>query len=502
MRILLIEDNPDDALLIKEALTEVSGIPLELEWVDRVSLGLERLDASGIDVVLTDLNLPDSAAAGIDTLLRLRARAPDLPVVIMTGQENEKVALEALEKGAQDYLIKGEVGGRMLYRVARYAIERKRAETELRNASLKLSEALMAKEKFIARVSHELRTPVTVIKEGVSLLLDGTIGPLGEKQIEFLRLVSRNCQRLTELVSSVLDLSKTNAGRMRFLREKIKLRELIEEVLKESQSLTGKRIVKLEGAEARAVLGDTENIRQVLTNLLSNAVKFTKDDGTITFSIREEGEFVTVTVRDDGVGIAKDDLQKLFQEFSQVGEYKAGGTGLGLALCKSTIERHKGTISAASEMGKGATFTFTLPFYTSKAALEESFKDLVEESAKHSGSSTVALIAVDCEGLIKTRGMEVLEELEKLLRSQLKNGDVLIGFEPKWLILLAVADARGVRAINRRILGVLEEWAPARHLAGGGLPAGEAGTRLGSAFYPVDGTDAYKLFSIAQGACA
>jgi len=366
--------------------------------------------------------------------------------------------------------------------------ERKRAEsellrsqTDLKNANLKLGELLRVKESFIANVSHELRTPVTVIKEGVSLLLDGGIGPLGKEQIKFLRLVDRNCTRLTEFVSNILDLSKIRVGRARIFRQKVKLRELIEEVLKESKALTGKRIVKVQGREVRAVLGDTENIRQVLTNLLSNAAKFTKEDGRITFSLREEGELATVTVRDDGVGIAKEDLPKLFQEFSQVGEYKAGGTGLGLTLCRSIIERHKGTISAASEAGKGTTFTFTLPLYISTLHLEESFKDLVEESAKHSGSSTVALIAVDCGDLTR------MEESEKLLRPQLKNGDVLMGFEPKWLVLLAVTDARGVRAMSERIRRVLLE------------AAGEAvSLALGSAYYPIDGTDAHKLFSIAQ----
>ena len=404
----------------------------------------------------------------------------------------------------------------------RAEMELRRSQTELQTANLKLGELLRVKDSFIANVSHELRTPVTVIKEGVSLLLDGVTGPLGEQQIKYLRLVDRNCQRLTEFVSNILDLSKINAGRMRLLRGKIKLWGLVEEVLKESQAMTGKRILKIEGAGVREVLGDTGKIRQVLTNFLSNAVKFTKDDGSITFSIKEEREFVTVTVLDDGVGITKEDLPKLFQEFSQVGEYKAGGTGLGLALCKNIIEQHKGTISVVSNIGKGTTFTFTLPFYTSGLFLEESFKDLVEESAKHSGSSMVALIAVDCEALIQLktleatrhssassdvprvetppRGLEAtrhssassdvprvetprgLDELEKLLRPQIKNGDLVLGFEPKWLILLAVADMRGVLAISKRI----------RRTFGG------ASLAIGSAFYPLDGTDAHKLFSIAQ----
>jgi len=498
MKVLLIENQPADADLARWALLK-GPYPCDVEWVEKLGLGLERLEQGGIDVVLLDLGLPDSQ--GLDSVRRVQAQAPQVPIVVLTGSyEDESMAVEALQEGAQDYLMKDGLDGKVLSRAIRYAIERMRAEmelrrsqTELQTANLKLEELLAVKESFIANVSHELRTPVAVIKEGVGLLLDGMTGPLGEQQIKFLRLVDRNCLRLAEFVSDILDLSKIRAGRMWLLRGKIKLRELIEEVLKESQPLMGKRVLRLEGAQARAVLGDTGKIRQVLTNLLSNAVKFTKDDGAITLSIREEGEFVTTIVQDDGVGIAKEDIPKLFQEFSQVGEYQERGTGLGLALCKSIIERHKGTISVTSEPGKGATFTFTLPLYTPKVALEEAFKDLVEESAKHLGSSTVALIAVDCENLSR---MEALEELEKLLRPQLKNGDVVLGFDLKWLIVLTVADTRAVRAMSGRIRRVLEEWAVTRL----GARAGEAvPIAMGSAFYPVDGTDdAHKLFSIAQ----
>ena len=128
-RVLLIEDSPDDAMLIQEELAEVRGVPFNLERVDRLSEGLEHLDQGGIDVVLLDLSLPDSQ--GLDSLARILDQRPDVPVVVLTGLEDEGLALEAVRRGSQDYLVKGQVGGPLLERSIRYAIERRRLLVEI-----------------------------------------------------------------------------------------------------------------------------------------------------------------------------------------------------------------------------------------------------------------------------------------------------------------------------------------------------------------------------------
>ena len=128
-RVLLIEDSPDDAMLIQEDLAEVRGVPFNLESVDTLSEGLEHLDQGGIDVVLLDLSLPDSQ--GLDSLARILDQRPDVPVVVLTGLEDEALALEAVRRGSQDYLVKGQVGGPLLERSIRYAIERRRLLVEI-----------------------------------------------------------------------------------------------------------------------------------------------------------------------------------------------------------------------------------------------------------------------------------------------------------------------------------------------------------------------------------
>ena len=134
IKVLLIEDNPGDARLIREALAEARGATFDLAWVERLEMGLQRLAEGGIDVVLLDLGLPDSW--GLDTVSRAHAQARQVPIIVLTGSEDEEVGVKAVQAGAQDYLVKGEVDSNLLVRSMRYALERQRMRAELRNLSL------------------------------------------------------------------------------------------------------------------------------------------------------------------------------------------------------------------------------------------------------------------------------------------------------------------------------------------------------------------------------
>jgi len=258
--------------------------------------------------------------------------------------------------------------------------ERKEAEAarlqsqeELRSANKRLVELGRIKDEFLAKVSHDLRTPLTAINEGISLMLEGALGGVNDEQRDFLAMVDQNLARLTELIGNMLDLSKVEAGRLAMVPARVALRPLIETTVKNYQTITGRRTVTVECDGVPDVFADPNRLLQVLGNLFSNAVKFTREDGRITFAAKPRNGQVAVSVRDDGEGIAKDDLPKLFQKFSQVGPESARlkGTGLGLVLCKELVEMHQGTISVSSEPGAGTTFTFTLPIYAPQPADEE-----------------------------------------------------------------------------------------------------------------------------------
>ncbi len=180
-QVLLVEDNPGDARLMHEMLNEPGPGSFELTRVGRWSEALIHLASSAASVVLLDLGLPD--VQGLDVVRSAHARAVDVPLVVLTGLDDEALAVRALQEGAQDYLIKGQIDSHSLRRALRYAIERQRMQTEsdhLRTQQLQL------KDEFLSHVSHELRSPLTAIYQFVTILLDGLAGELNPEQREYL----------------------------------------------------------------------------------------------------------------------------------------------------------------------------------------------------------------------------------------------------------------------------------------------------------------------------
>jgi signal transduction histidine kinase len=264
--------------------------------------------------------------------------------------------------------------------------ESRRNELALRTKNQELQRVTLLKSEFLANMSHELRTPLNAIIGFSDLTLEGGAGELNPQQREFTEAVLRNGKHLLSLINSALDLSKIEAGRMTLTLAVTDLREAIVDAVADTASLrTAKRqecTINLDPA-ALTIIADGGRIRQILFNLLSNASKFTGEDGKISLAavrtrapMRQPAEragdqarlvpqeVVWVSVTDEGIGIKREDMPKLFQEFSQVdssSSRRAQGTGLGLALCKKFVEMHGGTIGADSVYGRGAAFWFLLP---------------------------------------------------------------------------------------------------------------------------------------------
>jgi two-component system, NtrC family, sensor histidine kinase GlrK len=211
-------------------------------------------------------------------------------------------------------------------------------------------------------ISHELRTPLTTIKEGSSLLLDRVAGPVTEKQEKLLGILAAETRRLIELVNSILDLSKMEAGMMSYTLEEGSVGPLIEQAVTEMAPLMETRRIRLEtliSDELPLSRIDTERILQVLRNLIGNAIKFTPEGGRITVYARGSDTGVEVTVEDTGVGIPKEHLATIFERFQTADRKK--GTGLGLAIVKHIITAHGGKVWVENRPGGGAIFAFVLP---------------------------------------------------------------------------------------------------------------------------------------------
>ncbi|MGE5708355.1 MAG: ATP-binding protein, partial [Bacteroidota bacterium] len=231
-----------------------------------------------------------------------------------------------------------------------------------------LRQADRLKDEILSIVSHELRTPLNAIVGFASLLEDGAAGPMSERQCEFLGKILHHSEKMESLIEELLDLAQMKAGRFRVFPAQTPYLPLIEDVLQGLRPLLdGKRLVLHPQIEVERVPSlDRGRIHQVLTNLLSNAIKFTPPEGTIRVrAFVQESQLVT-EVSDTGIGIAPEDLPKLFLPFHQLDmsmTREVGGTGLGLSISRGILEAHGGRLEAESPgPGKGATFRFRLPF--------------------------------------------------------------------------------------------------------------------------------------------
>jgi phosphoserine phosphatase RsbU/P len=380
VRVLLVEDNPADADLIVEALTEAEleapsyAAGFELVFADRLAQAYQALAQGDVDLVLLDLSLPDSQ--GLETFARVAERAPGLPVVVLSGLDDQELAIRAVREGAQDYLVKGQVEGATLVRALRYAVERCRAELErarLQREQAETAAVLRARDETLATVSHDLKTPLTAIRGYAQLLARRCKGPNQPNRAEILaqlERITRATGQMTDLLDELLDASRLQAGRPLDLRRAATdLVALARQSVADLQRDGDDHDLRIEAA-VPALVGDWDGprLQRVLANLLSNAIKYSPDGGSITIRL-ERGRDLTgrpcarFSVRDQGLGIAPEDLPRLFERYFR-GSNAAGriqGTGLGLAGARQIVEQHDGSIEVVSRPGEGSTFTVQLP---------------------------------------------------------------------------------------------------------------------------------------------
>jgi signal transduction histidine kinase len=371
MRILLIEDNDDHALVAKRVLKQADAA-YEVTWVPEARAARDATARETYDLVLCDYRLPDASA--LDILKELRGSGCDVPFIVSTSAGSEKIAVELMQEGAYDYIVKDASYETALPVVIRRAMEkyaakkeRERLERELKESNRKLQEMYEIKSNFTSMVSHELRTPLTAIKEGIGLVLDGASGGVSDKQKEFLLLAQRNVDRLKRLIDDILDFAKLESKRMKFFFKEGALAETIDEVCRAQRVVAEERGLSLTtefSGEVPRIAFDGDRISQVLVNLISNAIKFTEKGGIrVSLTVSADQQFAVMTVSDTGPGIKQEDIPKLFQKFQQLdaANRKPGGTGLGLALCREIIEAHGGSVRVESEYGRGSAFIVTLP---------------------------------------------------------------------------------------------------------------------------------------------
>jgi signal transduction histidine kinase len=344
MKILLVEDDDFDAEWVRRALKGIERF--SLERAETLSGGLDLLQKGDFGLVLSDLHLPDALQTGV--FQAIAQKVPLVPVILLTGDSDDRTAIEAVQQGAQDYLVKGEVDARGLVRAIDYAVERNRL--------------LVMREHFVHIVSHEIKNPLGNLKASLALMRGGYC-PGERDREEILRIAANAVERLIATTSDLLDLAKMESGKVELKAERFDLNAMLQELgrfLEPALKKKGLALKNLPPGREMPVVADPGRIWRVFFNLAHNAIEYTQE-GSVEFSAEDGPEGVRCCVSDTGPGIPESDLPRLFLKFSRVGSRKGKGTGLGLSICREIVELHRGRLWAENTPGRGAKFTFTIP---------------------------------------------------------------------------------------------------------------------------------------------
>jgi signal transduction histidine kinase len=420
VRILIVDDSPEDRELYRRLLVQDREHVYEFLEADLGEEGLRIALAEEPDCLLLDYKLPD--VDGIEFLTRLMGEKL-VPVIVLTGQGNEAVAVEAMKSGAQDYLLKGAVSRDRLQHAVRNAIEkvalrrkveertaelaeangalrkmydelevlveRRTAELSVANQELKreihvrewaeqerarllvleqaarkqAEEANRMKDEFLATLSHELRTPLNAILGWVQVLRTGKLDEAaGARALE---TIERNSRAQAQLIADLLDVSRIITGKLRLESKPVELHRIIDAVLDSLRPAADAKDIQLSlslAPMASPVLGDGDRLQQVIWNLLSNAIKFTPRGGQVEIRLREAGANAVLQVTDSGIGIRPDFLPYVFDRFRQAESTLTrshGGLGLGLSIVRHLVELHGGTVEVESA-GEGQGASFAV----------------------------------------------------------------------------------------------------------------------------------------------
>jgi signal transduction histidine kinase len=363
-RILVADDNAD----MRDYLRRILGSRWQVEVVADGAAALASARASPPDLILSDVMMPELDGFALLRALRADDRTRHLPVVMLSARAGEEARVEGLGAGADEYLVKpfsarelvARVSSQLALAKARGAADRLRVVAEAANR---------AKDEFLAMLSHELRNPLAPILTAVQLLRMRAEGSFGRE----LDILDRQARHLVRLVDDLLDVSRLARGKVEIVRAPVEIATVVTQAVEMVEPLLEQKrhqLVQSVPAHGLRINGDAERLAQVVSNLLANAARYTPPGGHLEVAARaiagetETGE-VELIVRDDGVGIAPELLPQIFDLFVQGPrrpERPEGGLGLGLAIVRSLVQLHHGTVSGHSEgLGRGSEFRVRLP---------------------------------------------------------------------------------------------------------------------------------------------
>jgi signal transduction histidine kinase len=356
--ILVVDDTPANLRLLSDMLKAHGYRP---RLVPSGKLALNAARAVPPDLILLDIRMPEMDGYEVCERLKTDSGLKDIPVIFLSAVGETANKVRAFAAGGVDYITKPFQVEEVLARVETHlSLRRQTRQLEESYAALKHLENM--RDNLTHMVVHDMRSPLGVIGGFLSLLESYEAGNLSGSGLQFIREARHSIDELVEMVNSMLDVSKLEAGRMKLHRTDCDLASLARDVLRRFDPIRGTRQLVLQAADPVNLRADAGLISRVMQNLAGNAFNYTAANGKIRIAVSRAGREARVEVADNGPGIPAAYHDKIFEKFVQVEDLNAKvGTGLGLAFCKLAVEIHGGRIGVDSGNGKGSTFWFTLP---------------------------------------------------------------------------------------------------------------------------------------------
>ena len=376
-KILIVDDEPDIALILKLHLSEAGYLS---DSAGDGETGLKMLYSNEYSLVLLDVRMP--GISGVEVLQRLRAEKFDTAVIMMTAHGNENTVVECMKAGAADYVPKPFDFDDLLLRMERAIVNRR---------ILKQNRILeQEKEDFFYMLSHDLKNPITAVIGSIDIVREGRLGPVNTEQEDYLQSAIESCEEVANMVDNLLDIRRFNTGGMQTRIGPVNPCTLLDDSVRRFSPAAKREDIRLElGARSMVpeINVDVSIMARVIANILGNALKFTPCEGSITLSCRciksselnslripayvtipavfsEFPGFVLISIKDTGNGISPDELPSIFERYVQSSKSPRrgqGGAGLGLAFCKKAVEGFNGCIWAESVEDTGSEFFILLP---------------------------------------------------------------------------------------------------------------------------------------------
>lgn len=385
-KILIVDDDGINRSILKRIFSKTD---YEVKEAVNGKDGLKIAENEKPNLILLDVNLPDITGYEVCEQLKLNPITEYIPIISMSSYytKNEDW-IHGLECGANEYLLKP-IDPHVLLAIVHSMLRVQNTEEKLVTALKEAEDANDVKSQFLANVSHELKTPINVIVSALQMtniiVKDIETQDIKNKLYKYNGMMKQNSYRLIRLINNLIDITKIDSGFINMTKKNIDIVQVVEDITISVASFVESKQIELvfdTDVEEKITFCDPNKIETIMFNLLSNAIKFTNTNGKITVNIYDKEEYIIISVKDTGIGIAQEDKKKIFGRFLQVEDTShrnSEGSGIGLSLVKSFVEMHGGKITVESTYGEGSNFIIKLPII---------IKDEIKKESEYSNISS------------------------------------------------------------------------------------------------------------------